>query len=315
MRPGALPKVIQIPDDGHCLFAAVAYGATGMKGKLPAAQRLSAMGQAHRQEVVAWIDAHRAVFLGDVPVEVLLRTELEDDPGIKATAAWVAILQYIRTPRYYGSGVAMYAMEQLFPVSIACYELGARGLRISRPAGGAREGAASVHVLHKNGNHYDLFRSAPPVDTVLGLDISGPVSEAARSGKRPPPLASEPVAKRLRVKGKQAAEPSRGTVLKTVASMTGSNSGGKTKAVKELERQGFPAAAARRSLRRLCDEKAVYPSQTRRRLRGGTMMWRALRANKPQVAAANIPGASPSAAGFLLLIAWLVGRLAGWLAC
>ncbi|CAK0837823.1 unnamed protein product [Prorocentrum cordatum] len=102
-----LPTVIKIPDDGHCLFSAVAYGAKGIKGEVPSDQRLSATGQAHRKEVAAWIDTHREEYLDDVSVEDVLRVELEDDPHMKADAAWPEISQIIRTPRYFGSGVAM----------------------------------------------------------------------------------------------------------------------------------------------------------------------------------------------------------------
>eukprot|EP00959_Pyramimonas_sp_CCMP1952_P273353 5713513-Pyramimonas_sp.AAC.1 len=90
-------------------------------------------------------------------------------------------------------------MEQLYPVSITCYERGAHGLRMMRSPGTLREGAVAVHLLHKNGNHYDLFREAPCVDTLLGPDMSGPVSEAVRSNSRPPPVpasAPAPEAKR-----------------------------------------------------------------------------------------------------------------------
>ncbi|CAK0798886.1 unnamed protein product, partial [Prorocentrum cordatum] len=257
--------------DSHCLFSAVAYGAKGIKGRVPSDQRLSAMGQARRKEVAAWIDNHREDCLDDVSVEDVLRAELEDDPHIEADDAEPEIPQFIRTPRCFGSGVAMRAMDKLYPVSIACYEQGARGLRVSRPAGSALlDGATSVHLRYMNGNHFDLFRSAPPVDTALGLDISGPSSGAAQSRKRPPPSGSTPAAKRRRLKGKQAAEPPRGTVLRTMASMTGPNSGGRTKVINLLKQQGFQAAGARRALQKLCDEKAVFPSQTRRPLHGST---------------------------------------------
>eukprot|EP00959_Pyramimonas_sp_CCMP1952_P439078 9192057-Pyramimonas_sp.AAC.1 len=65
--------------------------------------------------------------------------------------------------------------------------------------------------------------------------------------------------------------------------MSGPNSGGKAKVTRELQRLGFQAAGSRRALKKLSDEKAVCPPQTKRPLLGGTRAWKALRADKTKL--------------------------------
>ena len=212
--------------------------------------------------------------------------------------------------QYYASGVAMYAMEQLLPVSIMVYERGPRGLRIARgfdnPSSSASAQVKIVHVLHTlRPAHYVLLAHAPVLNTLLGQDISLTVAEAVdanrlRHGddtekpsmKRPAvadPAGTPSLKKRLT--SKQSVEPSRSTVLNVVAGMTGGASGGKQKAVKVMKRKGFAAAAAKRAVAKLMQEKAIYLSQTRRSIHDGsgvTKKWRALRADKTKVRAANL---------------------------
>ena len=73
--------------------------------------------------------------------------------------------------------------------------------------------------------------------------------------------------------------------------MTGCASGGKQNAVKVMKKQGFAAAAAKRSMDKLVEEKAIYYSRTRRSMNdnsGIDKKWRALRADKTKVRAANM---------------------------
>ena len=185
----------------------------------------------------------------------------------------------------------MYAIEQQFQCSLVVYEQQESGLHIKR--GGEGQASASVggpviHLLHQDGNHYDLFRHAPAVDTILGKDISRVVAEAVQTRKRPVERlgAPQPSAKR-RVTTKRSEDPSRAMVLNTVASMAGANSGGKTKAVKVMEQQGIKAAAAKRSIQKLEKEGAIYYSQTKRSLSHIGKKWRAVRVDKDKLVAAR----------------------------
>ena len=86
----------------------------------------------------------------------------------------------------------------------------------------------------------------------------------------------------------QPQEPSRSFVLNTIASMTGPNSGGKTKVIKQLVKAGVKAAAAKRSCKKLAEEKAIFASQTKRTLSNGKTTWRAMRVDKEKQLAANM---------------------------
>ena len=192
----------------------------------------------------------------------------------------------------------MSATEHMFPVAIMVYIRSARGLEITRnveAASDSSDGAPRqfIHILHKNGNHYDLFRHAPAVATFLGPDISRVVAEAvADAGSARPKLHASHGCKRPAcadarpAPSKRSLQPPRHVVLNAVASMSGTNSGGKTKAIKQLFKAGVTAAAAKRALKKLEQEKAIGYSQTKRSLKNGKT-WRALRVDKDKLRAAN----------------------------
>ena len=139
-----------------------------------------------------------------------------------------------------------------------------------------------VHLLRKDDNHFDLFCHAPVVDTLLGRDISKTVAEAVASMKRPAcaDAISAPPPKR-------SAHPPRHVVLNAVASMSGPQSGGKTKAIKKLGQLGIKKPLAKSTLKKLQDERAIRYSQTVRTLRNGRK-WKALRVDKSKHAAASL---------------------------
>ena len=87
---------------------------------------------------------------------------------------------------------------------------------------------------------------------------------------------------------KQAAEPSRGEMLNTVASMTRASSGGKQKVINKMSEKGFKKAATKRSLSKLQKEKAIFFLQTKRTLSSGPRTWRALHTNPQKLLAARI---------------------------
>ena len=98
---------------------------------------------------------------------------------------------------------------------------------------------------------------------------------SAEASKSPPPT--------KRINSKRSVSPPRHEVLTTIASMSGTVSGGKTKVIKQLGKTGIKAAAARMALKKLQQEGAVAYSQTRRRLQNGRT-WKALRVDKQKLA-------------------------------
>ena len=77
-------------------------------------------------------------------------------------------------------------------------------------------------------------------------------------------------------------------VLNAVASMTGPSSGGKAKVLKHIVKEGFKKSAAKRSLKILEEEKAIFRSPSKRTLPNSTRTWSTLRADKNKLAAANM---------------------------
>ena len=122
------------------------------------------------------------------------------------------------------------------------------------------------------------------------LDISAPIAEAVASRKTPnmANIVDILCKKRPAAARKQAAEPSRGEVLNTIASMTGSSSGGKQKVISKMGDKGFKKAATKRTLSKLLQEKALFSSQTKRKLSIGKHTWRALRTNPEKLQAARM---------------------------
>ena len=217
---------------------------------------------------------------------------------IAANAKWAKIIEYMKERRYWGSGVAMYASEQLHPVTVKVYAVVDSSLRLTRngddvPNSDVAAPMQVVHRFHKNGNHFDLFPQAPAVDTFLGRDISKIVADGVASMKKPA-CADAPTMKRPACAEaisapptKRAAHPPRHVVLNAVASMSGAQSGGKTKAIKKLGQLGIKKTLAKSALKKLEDGKAIRHSQTVRTLQDGRK-WKALRVDKNKHLAANM---------------------------
>jgi hypothetical protein len=104
-------------------------------------------------------------------------------------------------------------------------------------------------------------------------------SASADANAMPPPTG--------RVPSKRSVQPPRHVVLNAVANMSGAQSGGKSKVIKQLGKVGIKASTAKTALKKLEQEGAIRYSQNKRTLKDGKK-WRLLWVDKEKLNAARL---------------------------